>query len=55
MNNTKSNLINDFFECDLKQLKKNYRSIQEINDTEIRFEPEWVAKELLQTLAALSQ
>jgi hypothetical protein len=31
MNNTKSNLINDFFECDLKQLKKNYRSIQEIN------------------------
>lgn len=30
-NNLKSNLINAFFECDLKQLQKDYRSIKEIN------------------------
>lgn len=30
-NNLKSNLINAFFECDLKKLQKDYRSIKEIN------------------------
>ncbi len=30
-NNLKSNLINAFFECDLKQLQKDYHSIKEIN------------------------
>ncbi len=30
-NNLKSNLINAFFECDLKQLQKDYPSIKEIN------------------------
>ena len=30
-NNVKSNLINNIFECDLEQLKKDYSSIQEIN------------------------
>jgi len=30
-NNLKSNLINAFFECNLKQLQKDYRSIKEIN------------------------
>ena len=29
--NLKSNLITTFFECDLKQLQKNYHSIKEIN------------------------
>ncbi|WP_295628791.1 Crp/Fnr family transcriptional regulator [uncultured Nitrosomonas sp.] len=29
--NNKSNLINAFFECDLKQLQKDYPSIKEIN------------------------
>lgn len=31
MNNTKSKLIDEFFECDLRELQKNYPSIQEIN------------------------
>lgn len=31
MNNTKSKLINEFFECDLRELQKDYPSIQEIN------------------------
>ena len=30
-NNLKSNLIDAFFECNLKQLQKDYRSIKEIN------------------------
>jgi CRP/FNR family transcriptional regulator, cyclic AMP receptor protein len=30
-NNLKSNLINAFFECDVKQLQKDYPSIKEIN------------------------
>ena len=31
MNNTKSKLIDEFFECDLRELQKGYPSIQEIN------------------------
>ncbi|MDR4518818.1 MAG: Crp/Fnr family transcriptional regulator [Nitrosomonas sp.] len=31
MNNTKSKLIDDFFECDLRELQKDYPSIREIN------------------------
>ncbi len=30
-NDLKSNLINAFFDCDLRELQKNYRSIKEIN------------------------
>jgi CRP/FNR family transcriptional regulator, cyclic AMP receptor protein len=31
MNNTKSRIISEFFECDLRELQKDYPSIQEIN------------------------